>query len=91
MENILSLFHHIHHEDGEHKVHHCGGKHVAVDKKLNYSIKHCFCGKHAIDKETAIGHASNEQLKSVEVMIKFLEECPNGGWHIESGVVAQNK
>ena len=28
---IIPLFHHIHHEDGEHEVHHCGGDHVKVD------------------------------------------------------------
>lgn len=85
MNKILSLFHHIHHNDSDHKVHHCGGKHVEIDKKLDYNIKHCSCGKHAIDKEIAIGHATNEHLQLVELKIRFIEKCPDGGWHIESG------
>jgi len=86
MEDILSLFHHIHHTGKEHNIHHCGGKHEKVNKNLNYNIGHCSCKKHSIDKEFAIGHATNGQLKSVEIKIQFLEKCPNGGWHIESGV-----
>ena len=88
MSDILSLFHHIHHIDKKHEVHHCGGKHVKVDPKLDYTIKHCSCGKHTIDKNYTIGHATNTNLKSVEIKIKFLEKCPDGGWHIESGVKA---
>ena len=84
-DNILSLFHHIHHNDDGHKVHHCGGKHVEIDPKLNYTITHCPCGKHSIDMETAIGHATDENLESIEVKIQFQEKCPHGGWHMESG------
>ena len=76
-EDLLALFHHIHHES--HEVHHCGGKH----KGLNYSIKHCSCNKHNIDRKTAIGHGF--ELK--EVQVEFTEECPEGGWHIESGII----
>lgn len=86
MENtneILSLFHH---EDGEHKVHHCGGKHVSVDSRLDYKIEHCGCNKHSINRETAIGHATDTNLLPFEIKIKFLEPCPDSGWHIESGV-----
>ncbi|MFW5853337.1 MAG: hypothetical protein ACOCU8_01730 [Patescibacteria group bacterium] len=89
MENneILSLFHHIHHEaSGEHKVHHCGGEHVKINKKLNYSIEHCQCGLHRIDTEIAIGHATDSDLNPFEVKIKFLDKCPDGGWHLESGI-----
>lgn len=85
-EEILYLFHHIHHADGEHEVHHCGGEHKAVNPELNYQIKHCPCGQHSIDKETAVGHATSPDLQPVSVKIKFLEKCPSNGWHIESGV-----
>jgi hypothetical protein len=88
MQEILSLFHHIHHENGEHKVHHCGGKHKEVNPKLDYTIRHCSCGKHSIDKEVTIGHATNELLDSVELVVKFSEKCDDGGWHIESGSLA---
>jgi len=85
MNNIISLFHHIHHNNGEHQVHHCGGKHVKIDSKLDYTIKHCSCNKHSINKEQAVGHATGRQLDSIEVRIHFLEKCPEGGWHLESG------
>jgi hypothetical protein len=87
MLEILSLFHHTHHKDGEHKVHHCGGKHREVNSKLDYTIKHCSCGKHSIDKEIALGHVTNKFLEAKELDIKFLEKCPKGGWHIESGIL----
>lgn len=83
----LSLFHHIHHENGEHIVHHCGGKHKKINPRLDYTIKHCLCGKHSIDKETGIGHANNEQLQIVEVRVRFKAKCPDGGWHVESGEI----
>ena len=86
MTDILFLFHHIHHDANEHQVHHCGGKHKEIDPKVDYTIGHCACGKHSIDKEIAIGHAVNEQLEPAEVKVKFLEKCPQGGWHIESGI-----
>ena len=87
MREILSMFHHTHHKDGKHRVHHCGGKHVHIDPKVSYTIDHCSCGKHSIDKRTAIGHATNEHLDSVECSIVFTESCPDGGWHVESGVL----
>ena len=40
-DDILGLFHHIHHINGEHKVHHCGGAHIEVDPTVNYTIQHC--------------------------------------------------
>lgn len=86
MDEILSLFHHIHHQDGEHRVHHCGGKHREIDATLDYTIEHCLCGKHSIDKEFAVGHATDNNLKAIEIKIKFLEKCPDGGWHVESGI-----
>ena len=86
MQEILSLFHHIHHITDKHEVHHCGGEHKKINPSLGYNIKHCLCGKHSINKEIAIGHATNMQLEPIEIKIKFLEKCPNGGWHIESGV-----
>ena len=78
---IESLFHHIHHNNEQHKVHHCGGNH----KELDYTIEHCKCGKHKIDKQEAIGHDSNNG----EVKVKFIENCPEGGWHVEKGVVGE--
>jgi hypothetical protein len=87
LSEILSLFHHIHHRNGEHEVHHCGGKHrEKVNPRLDYTIEHCACGKHRIDKKQAIGHASDDLLKPIEVVIKFQEKWPKGGWHVESGI-----
>lgn len=86
--DILYLFHHIHHEGGDHSVHHCGGKHSKIDEEIDYSIRHCACGKHSIDKEYAIGHVTDENLDSTKIKFKFLEKCPGGGWHLESGVKA---
>jgi len=62
-------------------VHHCGGLHEGID----FTIKHCSCGKHSIDKETEIGHAADENLELKDVKVRFTEKCPDGGWHIESG------
>jgi len=82
-DSLLFLFHHIHHKEDGHEVHHCGGTHP----NSNYTIGHCGCGKHKIDKEEATGHAAaNETLEPFEVKVKFTETCPEGGWHIESGV-----
>jgi len=83
MQDILALFHHIHHKNGGHAVHHCGGKHQEINSKLNYNIKHCSCGKHKIDKNTAIGHDWDMR----EVTVRFAEKCPDGGWHLESGKI----
>jgi len=83
---ILSLFHHIHHIKDIHDVHHCGGKHVSVDSDVDYKISHCGCGKHQINKEIAIGHATDNNLYPIKIKINFLEKCPFEGWHVESGV-----
>jgi len=83
MPQILDYFHHIHHTSGEHEVHHCGGGHKEIDRKLDYEIKHCSCGKHSINKKEAVGH----DFDNNEVEIIFDEECPDGGWHIESGKI----
>ncbi len=89
-EDVLYCFHHIHHiNDENHKVHHCGGKHVKVDQKVNYEIEHCSCKKHCINKEVAIGHTTNEDLEIIELKFKFTEKCPYGGWHIESGKIVK--
>jgi len=77
MDQILYLFHHIHHEGKKHEVHHCGGEH----RGLNYKIEHCKCGKHSINKKEAKGHDFNNNL----VKVKFFEKCSSGEWHIESG------
>jgi hypothetical protein len=84
---ILSLFHHIHHEDGEHEVHHCGGKHPGVD----YTIEHCSCGLHRIDQQEAVGHGTKMDLDLLEITVTFEDECPDGGWHIEAGVVSRSR
>jgi len=81
--NILYLFHHLHHSSDIHEVHHCGEKHPATD----YTINHCSCGLHRIDKQIANGDTIDENLNKRKVLIKFTEKCPQGGWHIESGQV----
>lgn len=87
MSEVLSLFHHIHHKNGEHQVHHCGGNHKEINPKLDYVIKHCSCGKHSIDKEVVVGHNVDENLELAELTIKFTEKCPSRGWHVESGIL----
>ena len=88
---VLQLFHHIHHNEGGHEIHHCGGYHRKIDPAVNYTIKHCSCGKHSIDKEIAIGHAVDGKLEPVAVKIKFFEKCPGDrkgqNWHLESGKI----
>ncbi len=83
MQDILSLFHHIHHNNGEHIVHHCGGKHAEIDPKLTYNISHCSCDKHKINQKIAIGHDFDMNT----IRIEFKEKCPEGGWHLESGKI----
>jgi hypothetical protein len=78
-DNLIYLFHHIHHGTDEHKVHHCGGKHEGID----YEIWHCKCELHRIDKKIAIGHGANQE----EIKVEFVQQCPEGGWHIESGEI----
>jgi hypothetical protein len=82
MAPILEFFHHIHHENGEHVVHHCGGAHAGLD----YTISHCSCGKHRIDKPKAIGH----DFENKERLVVFSGKCPAGGWHVESGRVVED-
>lgn len=84
-DRLLSLFHHIHHEGDTHEVHHCGGKHKGKD--VDYTIEHCSCGKHSIDKEEAIGHGTETGDDLLAVRVRFTQECPDGGWHIESGEI----
>ena len=84
-DHLLSLFHHIHHKDGEHEVHHCGGEH----KNLPYTIEHCPCGKHKIDMREAEGHGTERGDDLLSVMVEFKEKCPEGGWHIESGKIIE--
>lgn len=88
-EEILFLFHHIHHLKSKHEVHHCGDKHRNVNAKLNYVIRHCPCGKHSINRKQAIGHATTEESQPIEIKVKFTERCPQGGWHLESGEPAK--
>jgi hypothetical protein len=85
--DIINYFHHIHHiykdddDELEHEVHHCGGDHSNVN--LGYTIRHCRCKKHRIDIKRAIGH----DVDSNKVLIVFIEKCPDGGYHVESGVL----
>jgi len=80
-EDLVYLFHHLHHRAGEHEVHHCGGRH----KGVGYKILHCACGLRNISKQTAIGDTVDKELAKRRLRIKFAEKCPEGGWHIESG------
>ncbi len=81
INGLLGMFHHVHHSGTAHRVHHCGNGHDDAD----YKIEHCTCGKHRIDKEkvTTEKHSPNE----FQIDIFFNSECPDGGWHIESGEV----
>ena len=83
-DNLIYLFHHIHHNSSGHETHHCGGKHEGV----NYEIWHCSCGLHCINRQLATGDTIDEKLTEKKVAIKFTEECPEGGWHLESGQLA---
>lgn len=91
-DHLLSLFHHIHHEDSkegendEHEIHHCGGEH----KDLPYTIEHCSHGKHRIDKQEATGHGTESGTDLKEIRVKFGEKCSDGGWHVESGKVVDD-
>lgn len=67
--NLIYLFHHIHHQSGEHKVHHCGGQH----KGVNYKIEHCVCGLNRINKKIAIGHGTDQE----EINVEFSEQRPS--------------
>ncbi|MEI6850801.1 MAG: hypothetical protein WCK26_02425 [Candidatus Saccharibacteria bacterium] len=82
-DNLIYLFHHIHHESKLHEVHHCGGLHTGVD----YEINHCKCGLHSINKQIATGDTIDTKLLMTKVTVKFTEECPDGGWHLESGLI----
>jgi len=92
---LLSIFHHIHHKgDGaevDHEVHHCGGEHAKKDPTVDYQIEHCSCQLHRIDKQSVLGHATKSNLDLLTVRIGFTEKCPDGGWHIESGKVSDEK
>lgn len=83
----LTWFHHVHFNTGETVIHHCGGGHVKMNPKLDYTIRDCSCGKHRIDKEIAIGHDIKMKIRKV----RFTEKCPDGGWHVESGTTKRKK
>jgi len=86
-EDLLYLFHHIHHRNGKHETHHCGGKHPGA----YYDIVHCSCGLHSIDQKTTHGDTITEDLQLKKVKLEFFEKCPDGGWHIESGKLSKEK
>jgi hypothetical protein len=101
-QEIINYFHHIHHlyrdnDEPEHEVHHCGGDHaklnpdegyhccdgeIEIRENLRYTIRHCRCNKHSIDKKRAVGH----DVDSNEILVLFVERCPEGGYHVESGI-----
>lgn len=81
--DILAFFHHIHHKNDNHEVHHCGGDHIKINPKLDYIINHCKCNKHKINVKEAIGH----DFAGEELLFIFRENCPEGGWHIEGGKI----
>ncbi len=83
MFQLIECFHHIHHRKSVHEIHHCGGKHNTKDPELKYEIKHCSCGKHAINKREASGHDFDHN----KIKFIFQEKCQEGGWHIESGKI----
>jgi len=72
----LDHFHHGHEDDR--RVDHCGAPHPGME----YTVGHCPCGKHKIDKLTAAGHGARRQ----EVKFIFPGKCPHGGRHLESGL-----
>lgn len=87
MDDILYLFHHIHHRKNLHQVHHCGYSHSKINTKLDYSIYHCKCQKHCINKSIALGHTIDSCGKFLELRVVFKEKCPDGGYHLESGKI----
>ena len=58
MSEILSIFHHIHHKDGKHEVHHCGRKHNRTDSKLNYEINIVIAGSIQLIEKSLKAHNS---------------------------------
>ena len=88
--DIIHLFHHIHHYGKsalKHEIHHCGGEHIKINPCLTYTITHCKCNKHKIDIKEAIGH----NFANNKILVEFFEPCPEGGWHIESGRIKNDK
>jgi hypothetical protein len=85
MEDILYLFHHIHHGKDDHAIHHCGEEHKKIDSTVNYTITHCSCGKHNIDCETAVGHTINENIEIIGVIFVLPRNAPMaaGTWKAE--------
>jgi hypothetical protein len=51
-------------------THHCGRWHTRSG--LDYIHHHCQCGKHVIDRLTAVGHDEERR----ECVFKFTEHCP---------------
>lgn len=83
--NPVHYFHHFHLDEDE-KVEHCGGpSHAWMDPRLDYTIVHCACHMHAIDRPVAIGR--DEEL--CETTFRFVERCPYNPkmWHLESGTI----
>jgi len=70
-DQLLALFHHVHHRP-DHVVHHSGGEHRDGHPMVN----HCTCGLHSIDVQ---------EHQQGGLVIRFVDECPDGGWHVESG------
>jgi hypothetical protein len=82
--DVPSYFHHVHHETSPPTVEHCGGPHVRIDPRLDYTLEHCACGKHVSDRKCVIGH--DEEMR--EILWYLTEACPSdpSSWHLESGL-----
>lgn len=89
MNNILLLFHHLHHcQKGNKTVHivdHCGNAHAMRDKDVNYINVHCMHKKHFINKKRALGHDADMK----PILFTFHEKCGTVGYHVESGTTTQ--
>lgn len=82
--DVLQHFHHVHHDVFPPAVEHCGGAHRRIDPRLDYTIEHCECKLHRIDKRRALGHDENMN----EITWRFEAVCPfRPDWyHMEQGL-----
>ncbi len=46
------------------------------------AIRHCSCRKHSVDAPHVDGRNWDKEV----VRFELHEKCPDGGWHLESGV-----
>lgn len=86
---LLSQFHHTHHENGNHIIHHCGGNHGGIEHTKDYKIHHCIHNKHAINKKKIT--AKLEQFEHQIVDFIFTEQCKENYYHIENAKITSSK